>query len=319
MILNSGLKYFDLKEFELTKGDKKNILIKNLDKICKDTGFLLITGHDVNKKIIDNIWSVIDIFFEKSIEFKQKISPPYKGYPYGYLGKGLEALAYSKGKKTPPDLKESFNAGPLSIPSSISNKEALEFCYAPSLWPDILNFKKYWSDYYYSMQDLSLRIMRAFALALNLDEKFFDIYINENISALRALNYPPIHQILPKQQMAGAHTDYGSLTILLPKDDTSGLQIKNLVGEWIDVPCDPNVFVLNIGDLMAQWTNDRWASTLHRVVPNKNNQNRRSLAFFHQPNWDAEIKCLDTCKGDKVNYQPVRSGPYLMSKFKSTL
>ena len=119
--------------------------------------------------------------------------------------------------------------------------------------------------------------------------------------------------------MAGAHTDYGSLTILLPKDDTKGLQIQNLDGEWIDIPCDPNVFVVNIGDLMAQWTNDRWVSTLHRVVPNKNNPPRSSLAFFHQPNWDADIKCIECCKGDKIKYKPVKSGPYLMTKFKSTL
>ena len=77
---------------------------------CKNTGFLLISGHEVDEKIIDNIWKVLDIFFEKSIEFKQQVSPPYKGYPNGYLAKGLEALAYSKGEKTPPDLKESFNA-----------------------------------------------------------------------------------------------------------------------------------------------------------------------------------------------------------------
>ena len=316
---NSKVKYFNLKEFELSKGDKKKELIIDLDNVCKDTGFLLITGHNIDRKIIDNIWSVVDLFFEQSIQFKQKISPPYKGYPYGYLAKGLEALAYSKGEKTPPDLKESFNAGPLLIPDSISDKEALEFCYAPSLWPEILNFQKYWSEYYNSMQTLSARLMRSFALALNLDETYFDQYIDKNISALRALNYPPVQKILPKQQMAGAHTDYGSLTILLPKDNTSGLQIKNLAGEWIDVPCDPNIFVCNIGDLMAQWTNDRWVSTLHRVVPNKNNNNRRSLAFFHQPNWDAEIKCLESCRGKKENYKPVRSGPYLMSKFKSTL
>jgi Isopenicillin N synthase and related dioxygenases len=117
---NSKIKYFNLNEFELSDGDKKKELIINLDNVCKDTGFLLITGHNIDRKIIDNIWSVVDLFFEQPIEFKLKISPPYKGYPYGYLAKGLEALAYSKGEKTPPDLKESFNAGPLLIPDSIS-------------------------------------------------------------------------------------------------------------------------------------------------------------------------------------------------------
>ena len=320
MILNSKAEYFNLKDFELSEGNKRSFLVNKLDRICRDTGFLLITGHDIDKKIIDNVWSAIDTFFEQPISLKERVCPPYKGYPYGYLGHGIESLAQSKGNMTPPDLKESFNAGPVSIPKSIIQKEALEFCYAPSLWPEIPNFKYYWIKYYNSMQDLSFRIMRALALALNLDQNYFDPYINEPISALRALNYPSIkNMVLPNQQMAGAHTDYGSLTILLPKDDIKGLQIQNLDHGWIDVPCDPNVFVVNIGDLMAQWTNDRWVSTLHRVVPNKNNSTRKSLAFFHQPNWDANIKCLESCKGGGMKYEPIKSGPYLMSKFKSTL
>ena len=320
MISNSKAKYFNLKDFELSNEIQRSFLVKNLDKICKNTGFLLINGHGINKKIINNIWSVVDIFFDQPINLKERVRPPFKGYPYGYLGHGIEALAHSKGNKTPPDLKESFNAGPISIPKSVNQKDALEFCYAPSLWPEISNFKNYWIEYYNSMQNLAWRIMRALALALNLDENYFNSYINEPISALRALNYPSLQDIvLPNQQMAGAHTDYGSLTILLPKDETRGLQIQNLDGEWIDIPCDPNVFVVNIGDLMAQWTNDRWVSTLHRVVPNKNNTPRRSLAFFHQPNWDADIKCIESCKGDKIKYKPVKSGPYLMTKFKSTL
>ena len=190
MISNSKAKYFNLKDFELSNENQRSFLVKNLDNICKDTGFLLITGHGINKQIIDNIWSVIDIFFDQPTDLKERVKPPYKGYPYGYLGHGIEALAYSKGNKTPPDLKESFNAGPLSIPKSVNQKEALEFCYAPSLWPEISNFKNYWIEYYNSMKNLASRIMRALALALNLDENYFNPYINEPISALRALNYP---------------------------------------------------------------------------------------------------------------------------------
>ena len=313
-------KTFDLSEFENSNGKRKKQLINELDKICRDTGFILVTGHGIDKKIINNIWSVIDSFFDQTIDFKEKTKPPYKGYPYGYLSYGLEALAQSKGEDTPPDLKESFNIGPQSIPASITQQEALDFCYVPSLWPDIKNFKMYSLVYYNAMEELALRLMRALALALNLDNIFFDSYVDEPISALRMLNYPPIkNKVLPKQQMAGAHTDYGSLTILLTKDETKGLQIKNIEGKWVDIPYNSDAFIVNIGDLMAQWTNDRWVSTLHRVVPNSNNLPRRSIAFFHQPNWNAEIECLDSCKGQEIKYKPVKSGPYLMSKFKSTL
>ncbi|WP_292329531.1 2OG-Fe(II) oxygenase family protein [Mesorhizobium sp.] len=123
---------------------------------------------------------------------------------------------------------------------------------------------------------------------------------------------------------AGAHTDYGSLTILLPQPGSRGLQIVTPGGEWAEVPPVPGAFVINIGDLMARWTNDRWVSTVHRVVNPPAQQGgkdrRQSMAFFHQPNWDAEIAVLDAClsEGEAPKYEPVRSGPYLMGKFKAT-
>jgi len=128
------------------------------------------------------------------------------------------------------------------------------------------------------------------------------------------LHYPQTEGVPEeKQQRAGAHTDYGSLTILLPQPGSQGLQIKSPAGEWIDVPVPDGAFVINIGDLMARWTADRWVSTLHRVVAKPDQPARLSLAFFHQPNWDAEITPLDGSDA----YPPVRSGPYLMDKFKS--
>ena len=124
--------------------------------------------------------------------------------------------------------------------------------------------------------------------------------------------------MLPKKQRAGAHTDYGSLTILLPLDSIQGLQIKNSNNRWVNVPNVKNSFIINIGDLMALWTNDRWTSTLHRVIPMNRHKDRKTLVFFHQPNWDAKIKCLSSCVGEGSKYSEVFSGPYLMKKFKST-
>ncbi len=128
-------------------------------------------------------------------------------------------------------------------------------------------FRAAWRAYYAAMEDLAARIMRAFAVALDLPEAFFAPYINAPISALRALNYPALDAPpKPGQIRAGAHTDYGSLTILLPQAGSRGLQILSPEGDWVEVPPVPGAFVINIGDLMARWTNDRWTSTLHRVV-----------------------------------------------------
>jgi isopenicillin N synthase-like dioxygenase len=110
----------------------------------------------------------------------------------------------------------------------------------------------------------------------------------------------------------------------LPQAGSGGLQIVGPDGNWRDVPPVPGAFVINIGDLMARWTNDRWVSTLHRVVNPAGPAamaRRQSFAFFHQPNWHQAIECLPTClaPGEKPKYEPVFSGPYLMSKFQSTV
>mgnify|MGYP000612373395 FL=1 len=114
------------------------------------------------------------------------------------------------------------------------------------------------------------------------------------------------------QQRAGAHTDYGSLTILLPQPGTAGLQISQN-GMWVDVPAEEGCFVINLGDLMELWTSGRWVSTLHRVVAKPHQAQRKSLAFFHQPDWDSEIIPIGSSDQNSVI-----SGPYLMDKFKST-
>ena len=318
---------FDLGAFEAAPAAEKQRLGAVVDDICRSTGFLAIANHGIGDRTIDDIWDSTKTFFDLPADRKQQARAPYPGYPYGYLGPGTEALAKSRNVETPPDLKESFNGGPLAVPAGMTDPEALGFCYAPTIWPEgPEGFAKAWKAYYRAMEDLAARIMRVFAVGLQLDEHFFDAAIDAPISALRALNYPE-QTVAPQpgQLRAGAHTDYGSLTILMPQPGSKGLEIIGPDGAWTPVPPVPGAFVINIGDLMALWTNDRWVSTMHRVVnPPADEgglQRRQSLAFFHQPNWFAEIACLPSCvaSGENPKYAPVLSGPYLMGKFKSTV
>ena len=304
---------FNLEHFENSLGAERKKLSTALDKMCSETGFLVIEGHGVPQKVIDDQWAIVSEFFSSSLEIKKEVKVPYKGYPYGWIGPDQEALAASKGEVTPPDLKESFNGGPLTIPKNIKDPVAYQFCYQPTLWPKIDGFREIWESYYSEMENLAKRIMSAFAEALDLEHHYFDDFINNPISALRALHYPATkNKIFEKQQRAGAHTDYGSLTILLPQANTSGLQIMKK-NSWIDVPAIKGCFVVNIGDLMELWTAGRWVSTLHRVVAKPDQSARKSLAYFHQPDWESIIKPI-TSDSDKT----VVSGPYLMNKFKST-
>jgi isopenicillin N synthase-like dioxygenase len=306
---------FDLAAFAAAQGEDRIARAHSIDRICRETGFLILTGHGVAASTIDGIWSAAQTFFAQEPEEKARVAAPYPGYPYGWLGPDREALARSKGEDTPPDLKESFNGGPLTVPPGMTDPDALAFCYQPTLWPDLPGFRAAWEAYYAAMEDLAARVMSAFAEALDLAPDHFDRFIGAPISALRALHYPATTTVpLDRQQRAGAHTDYGSLTILLPQPGSRGLEIRDPSGDWIEVPAEKGVFVINIGDLMARWTADRWVSTLHRVVARPDQPARQSLAFFHQPDWNASITPLD----GSAAYPPVLSGPYLVNKFRST-
>jgi isopenicillin N synthase-like dioxygenase len=309
----------DLARFEASSPQGRRALAAEVDAICRETGFLNLVGHGVPDATIEGLWRRAEAFFALPEGAKLAAKAPYPGYPYGYLPPLAEALARSKGVESPPDLKESFNGGPESAPPGLDDPQALAFCYAPTIWPDEpAGFRDAWRAYYRAMEDLAARVMRVFAVALDLREDFFAPFIDAPISALRALNYPALeHPPAPGQIRAGAHTDYGSLTILKPQAGSRGLQIFSPEGRWIEVPPTNGACVVNIGDLMARWTNDRWVSTLHRVVIPEDGakERRQSFAFFHQPNWEAEIEPLP---GAAPKYAPVRSGPYLMSKFQST-
>jgi isopenicillin N synthase-like dioxygenase len=321
----------DISEFgrgktEASQETKRNIA-HQVDDVCRETGFLAVAGHGVPDGIITRAWRAARAFFDLPATQKLRVKMPYEGYPYGYSPLQAEALAKSLGNETPPDLKESFNIGPLEQKAPAKNHPDAGFRYARNLWPDEpAGFREAAADYYYALGGLARRIMRIFALALDLPEDYFEPFIDDPISAMRMLNYPnPAAPPKPGQLRAGAHSDYGSLTILLADAAPGGLEIRSPRGDWVAVPVVPGAFIVNIGDLMARWTNDRWVSTVHRVVnpalDSRCSARRQSFAFFHQPNWDAEITCIPTClaPGEHPKYGPVRSGEYLMGKFRSTV
>lgn len=312
----------DISTFTGSQAARRSLAAR-VDQVCRSTGFLAIVGHGVAPELIADVQRTAKSFFDLPPDEKLAVQMPYPGYPYGYAPLQAEALAGSLGDQTPPDLKESFSIGPPNRAVRDSESPDLDFRFAPNLWPaEPIQFKEVWSRYYRAMSQLAARLMQIFAAALNLPEDFFADKIEEHCSALRALNYPDnLASALPGQLRAGAHTDYGSVTILLSDPDPGGLEIFGPEDEWFAVPSVPGAFIVNIGDLMARWTNDRWVSTLHRVTcppaHEPGSQRRQSIAFFHQPNWDAEIVCLPTCiaAGEKAKYPPVTSGAHLKEKF----
>lgn len=295
---------------------------------CETSGFLVITNHDVDGDVIDAAWTAATKFFDLPLAEKMAVAMPYPGYPYGYAPLQGERLAASLGTPTPPDLKETFSMGPLSSPldkgASITDPSEA-FVYEPTPWPAALpEFQTAMEAYYVAQAELVARLMTLFAAALDLPGDFFETRIDRHTSALRVLNYPALTRTAaPGQLRAGAHTDYGTVTVLKADDSPGGLEV--LIDErWFAVPLVEGAFIVNIGDAMARWTNDRWRSTLHRVVVPPAEfaarARRQSIAFFHNANWDAVIECIPSCVAPdgSPRYAPVTAGQHLMSKFRAT-
>lgn len=309
--------------FDGTEAGKQQVA-QAVDQACKDIGFLVIVNHGIDEKLVDRVYQLSREFFNQPMVEKRKVDRPRADMVRGYSAVAEESLSYSLEEAAPGDLKESFSIGPVDVPDD--DYHSLEVAgphFAPNVWPqNIPGFEQAYAEYFAAMSDLARSLMRIFALSLKLDEFFFDDKIDKEISMLRTLSYPNVgDKIEPGQMRAGAHSDYGSLTIVRPDDSPGGLQACNHNGDWVDVPYVEGGFAVNIGDLMMRWTNDQWISTLHRVVNPPLDATaehpRQSIVFFHQPNYDAVIECLPSCldANGQAKYPPVTSGDHLKSKF----
>lgn len=291
---------------------------------CANVGFLQITGHGVPQDLVDRVYGMAKAFFDLTEEQKAVAAQPAPDQIRGWSGVGKEGLSYSLGEAAPPDLKEKMDMGPFNLPNEpYYSMEVAGPHFAPNVWPDALpEMRPVWEEYFSVMTELSELMMQVFAVGLGLPEHFFDDKIDKHVSMLRALNYPDQpDEPLPGQLRAGAHNDYGGFTLLWQEQKPGGLQVVTKSGGWADVEAIPGAFVLNIGDMLSDWTNGRWVSTMHRVVnPPRdvaNDSRRISLVFFHTPNYDAYIEVPQQLlePGEEAQHDPVLAGDFLRTKY----
>jgi isopenicillin N synthase-like dioxygenase len=217
----------------------------------------------------------------------------------------------------PPDLKEGFYIGP----DVISDDLAGRFGIGPNQWPaDLSGFRATMTAYFAAAQDLAIRVMNALALALDLPADHFAAFNHHPACRLRLVHYPPqpAHPE-PGEKGCGAHTDFGSITLLL-QDDAGGLQIQDTdTGAWFEAPPVPGTFVVNCGDLIARWTNHRFRSNPHRVI-NRSGRERYSVPFFFSGNYDFVVECLPTClaPGEEPLYPPITTETHLADRYAAT-
>lgn len=285
-----------------------------IDAACRDWGFFYITGHGIPPERIDALLAAAKAFFALPEAEKLKIDITRTAHHRGYGAIATEQLDPTQ----PSDLKETFDMGfhmAADHPEVLAGKPLR----GPNRHPDLPGWAPLMEQHYADMQALAQTLLRAIALALGIERDFFDARFAEPISVFRMIHYPPRHTARSADQPgAGAHTDYGCVTLLY-QDDAGGLQVRNVHGEWIDAPPIPGSFVVNIGDMMARWSNDRYTSTPHRVI-SPLGVHRYSMPFFAEPHPDTEISCLPNCSSadNPPKYPAVTSAEYLLSRFADT-
>jgi isopenicillin N synthase-like dioxygenase len=292
----------------------------------EDLGFVTIVGHGVPEVTSARAYSKLMEFFDLPLDMKLRSSVQSRVKARGYLPIGIESVARTRGADTPPDLCEAlvFFGINFELPGNLAGVHSEV---TGNIYPDMpQGLADAVRDYYMALHRLVRVLMRLSACALHMPEDFFDPYYDRFRGTLRCAHYPAqAVEPEPGQLRYGAHSDYGGLTLLRQDEAPGGLQVYTRGGEWIDVRPVANSYVINIGDLMARWTNDRWRSTLHRVVNPPHNVNgparRLSLVLFSGPNDDALIETLPSCvdAAHPAKYRPVRARDYIQDKLNASM
>jgi isopenicillin N synthase-like dioxygenase len=275
-----------------------------IDAALRQAGFFAITGHGVDEALRAAAFDAAHRFFALPQASKERWHVDRWPLKRGFDPIGWQALDVNQ----PPDLKESFYLGVEAI--------------GPNQWPDealVPGFQAACNAYSNAMLALSRRLMGLFALALGLPDGYFGDFIRHPTCTTRLLHYPPQPaDALPGQIGCGAHTDWGALT-LLTQDEAGGLQVQS-GGGWLDVPPLPGAYIVNTGDMMPRWTNDRWPSTLHRVINRHSGRDRWSIAYFFDLDAEASIEPLAVCVSDShpARYAPITAGEHLIEMYRRT-
>lgn len=309
---NGVIPIVDLAPFLTGDPTGKDQVPKALARAFENTGFAVVINHGVPEVLTTELYDATTNFFEQPIAYKSDFTPPERAKGRGYLPIGIESVAKTLAGETPPDLCEALVfAGPHKPENDPTN-----------MWPDtparLPTLVKNWTG---AIMVLTAHLTRLSALALDLPEDYLQEAFADPSLTLRFVNYPDqTEEPAPGQLRYGEHHDYGALTILRQDSGPGGLEIKGKDGLWHEAPVIPGSFVINVGDLMALWTNNRWRSTLHRVSnPLRHltgSTKRLSMVAFVGPNRDWEVKCLPSCQSadSPPLFEPVIAGDYVMAK-----
>lgn len=312
----ASLPVIDVADLSASDAGRRKAVAEHIREACVTHGFFYCAGHGIPQGLREAVFTESRRFFDQPLSVKMAVDKAKSACNRGYEVMGGQTL--QAGAK--PDLKEGYYIG-LELAQDDPRVKAGRFNRGPNQWPDDLPaFKPVMNAWFAALIDLSERLMRGIALSLDLPENHFTGFCRDPLAILRLLHYPPHPPQAGDDVLgAGAHTDFGGLT-LLAQDDNGGLQVWDKDnGRWIDAPPVPDAFVVNLGDMIARWTNDRYRSTLHRVI-NTSGRERYSVPFFFSGNPDFEVACIPTClePGEMPKYPPIRVEDHLLAMYRKT-
>lgn len=280
-------------------------LAAEVDGALSDIGFMMITGLGIDEALITRVYDTSKAFFTGPAAVKHQCAYRSAAENFGYQGLEQENLDPA----APADIKETFTM------RNILNRPLDD-----ARWPDA-EFRDLITRFYSMVLHAGYDIQRVLARALDLPADYFTrVHNGENVT-LRLLYYPAagVEDIAPGQLGAGAHTDYGLMTLLF-QDQVGGLQVLNKQQQWIDVPPLKGGIVINSGDLLELWTNGRYKSTLHRVQPQIGGGERLSIAMFIDPDSATRVEVLDSCvdASHPARFAAITAGEHLQQKIEAT-
>jgi isopenicillin N synthase-like dioxygenase len=282
---------------------------------CIRVGFFYAINHGVHAQTIATTYEAAKRFFALPLERKLALHLSHSRNHRGYV----PLLEENTDPSARGDLHEAFDMA-LEVVADDPDVLAGKSLYGPNQWPEQLpGFRSAMEAYYQEVFQFGRKVFRAFALAAGIKEDFFEPLIVKPLAQLRVLHYPSQYGLVDERQIGiGAHSDYECFTIL-STDDVPALQLLNSAGKWIAAPPLPGALILNVGDMMARWTNELFRSTVHRAI-NRSGRERYSIPFFFGPDFDTRVETFPTCvTADRpAKFPPITAGRYIASRFDDT-
>lgn len=298
-----------------TSGDieKRKNFIQEFGDSFSNMGFAIVKNHGVTKALKDKLFEVSKAFFEMDVETKLKYEDLALAGQRGYISKLRES---AKGVSV-PDIKEFYHIG-----QTVTDGDLIKNEYPDNIWPkEVTEFEEVCQQVYKTFEQTGRNLLKSTALYLGLEEDYFTPKIHNGNSVLRLLHYYPVKDLsqIPEGAVrAAAHGDINLITLLMG-GSAEGLQAQTLDGKWIPVSPATDEIVVNIGDMLARLTNNKFRSTQHRVISPKEESwltPRYSTPFFLHPRSDMDLTCLDSCvtENNPKQYEDMSAGEFLTER-----